>query len=117
MKFVLEEGDDETLVALRRGAPPYSEIIIVPAGLPHTKPRALNAALPLVRGDLVAVYDAEDIPDPEQLRRAAARFAVAPARLACLQARLAIDNIGDGWLVHGLMAQTPESHPVFLRAA
>lgn len=108
VKFVLEEGDDETLVALRRGAPPYSEIIIVPAGLPRTKPRALNAALPLIRGELVAVYDAEDIPDPEQLRRAAARFAVAPARLACLQARLAIDNIGDGWLAHGLMAQTPE---------
>ncbi|QAY95336.1 hypothetical protein CWB41_05960 [Methylovirgula ligni] len=107
VKFVLEDGDDATLAALRR-APPYSEIIIVPAGLPRTKPRALNAALPLVRGELVAVYDAEDIPDPQQLRRAAARFAVAPSRLACLQARLAIDNTGDGWLAHGLMAQTPE---------
>jgi glycosyltransferase XagB len=97
VKFVLEEGDDETLAMLRH-APSYSEIVIVPAGLPRTKPRALNAALPLIRGELVAVYDAEDIPDPQQLRRAAARFAVAPLRLACLQARLAIDNIGDGWL-------------------
>jgi glycosyltransferase XagB len=98
VKFVLEEADDETLLILRRRAPPYSEILTVPAGRPRTKPRALNAALPLARGDLIAVFDAEDIPDPQQLLRAAARFAVAPARLAGLQARLAIDNSGDGWL-------------------
>ncbi len=55
---------------------------------------------------MVAVYDAEDIPDPQQPRLAASRFAAAPARLACLQAQLAIDNIGDGWLPNCLMAQT-----------
>jgi hypothetical protein len=34
----------------------------------RTKPRALNAALPLARGALLTVYDAEDAPDPGQLR-------------------------------------------------
>jgi hypothetical protein len=110
VKLVLEQDDRETLGALQRlGVPPFCEVIVAPPGLPRTKPRALNVALPLLRGKFVAVYDAEDIPDPQQLRLAASRFAEAPARLACLQAQLAIDNIGDGWLPNGLMAQTPET--------
>lgn len=71
---------------------------MAPAGEPRTKPRALNVALPLLRGEFVTVFDAEDIPEPGQLRLAAERFAQAPPRLACLQARLAIDNFADGWL-------------------
>ena len=108
VKLVLEQCDRETLEALKRlGVPPFREVIVAPPGMPRTKPRALNVALPLLRGKFVAVYDAEDIPDPQQLRLAASRFAETPARLACLQAQLAIDNIGDGWLPNGLMAQTP----------
>jgi hypothetical protein len=100
VKLVVEPDDHETLNALRRnGVPPFCEVIVAPPGFPRTKPRALNVALPLARGELVAVYDAEDIPDPQQLRLSAARFAGASSTLACLQARLAIDNIGDGWLV------------------
>ena len=109
VKLILEQDDRETLEALQRlGVPPFCELIVAPPGAPQTKPRALNVALPLLRGKFVAVYDAEDIPDPQQLRLAASRFAAAPPRLACLQAQLAIDNIGDGWLPNGLMAQTPE---------
>ncbi len=74
------------------------EIIVAPPGFPRTKPRALNVALPLLRGELVAVFDAEDVPAPGQLREAAERFLHAPRRLACLQASLAIDNIDDSWL-------------------
>ena len=44
------------------------------------------------------MYDAEDEPEPDQLRKAAAAFAALPARIGCLQARLAIDNFRDGWL-------------------
>ncbi len=66
--------------------------------MPRTKPRALNLALPLLRGEYVAVFDAEDIPDPAQIRMAAERFAAAPETLACLQASLVIDNGEDGWL-------------------
>jgi cellulose synthase/poly-beta-1,6-N-acetylglucosamine synthase-like glycosyltransferase len=43
------------------------------------------------QGTLLTVFDAEDRPDPYQLRLAAARFATASPRVACLQARLAID--------------------------
>lgn len=108
IKFVIEEDDHETHASLRRTIPSWGyEIIVAPAGEPRTKPRALNVALPLLRGEFVTVFDAEDIPEPSQLRLAAERFAQAPRHLACLQARLAIDNLADGWLPHGIMAQTP----------
>jgi len=42
--------------------PATYEIVVAPAGWPRTKPRALNIALPLVRGELVVVFDAEDAP-------------------------------------------------------
>lgn len=107
-KFVIEEDDKETLVALlRAGHLPGCEIIVAPVGTPCTKPRALNVALPLVRGQFVAVFDAEDVPDPRQINLAAWRFAAAPQSLGCLQARLAIDNVGDGWLTRGILAETP----------
>jgi cellulose synthase/poly-beta-1,6-N-acetylglucosamine synthase-like glycosyltransferase len=73
------------------------EIVVAPPGPPQTKPRALNIALASARGELIVVYDAEDIPAPDQLRLAAARFA-ADKSVDCLQARLAIRNGGESWL-------------------
>ncbi len=98
-KFVVEEGDHETMEAIEAlSLPPNYEIVVAPAGAPRTKPRALNVALARARGSLIAVFDAEDSPDPGQLRLAAERFAAADARLGCLQARIAIDNPADSWL-------------------
>jgi glycosyltransferase XagB len=77
--------------------PARYEIVVAPPGLPATKPRALNVALPAARGALVVVYDAEDEPDPDQLRLAAARFAADPS-VGCLQGALTIENSGDSWL-------------------
>jgi glycosyltransferase XagB len=99
VKLVVEACDDDTLAVLRQlRLPPWCEIIVAPPGVPRTKPRALNVALPFCRGDLVAIFDAEDEPDPSQLRLAAATFARGTPDLVCLQARLCIDNAGDGWL-------------------
>ena len=94
--LLLAEADDAaTLAALAATPkPPFMRTVVVPPGVPRTKPRALNVGLALARGTLLTVYDAEDRPDPRQLRAAAARYASAPARLACLQGRLAITN-GD----------------------
>lgn len=99
IKLILEE-DDEPMVRHIRSLwlPRNFEIIVVPRGKPQTKPRALNYALYFARGELVTIYDAEDIPDPQQLRIAAETFAAAPARLACLQARLTYYNAGHNWL-------------------
>ncbi|HEV7439819.1 MAG TPA: glycosyltransferase, partial [Methylobacterium sp.] len=99
IKLVIEADDAGTAAAIAAEAlPPWFEVVVVPPGLPRTKPRALNAALPLARGACLVVYDAEDVPDPGQLRRAAARFVAGGPDLACLQGRLVIDNAADTWL-------------------
>jgi cellulose synthase/poly-beta-1,6-N-acetylglucosamine synthase-like glycosyltransferase len=99
VKFVLEADDAGTRNALSRLdlGPPF-EIIIAPAIGPRTKPKALNVALPLARGLYTAIYDAEDVPERDQLRRAVSAFQESDDRLACLQASLTIDNTADNWL-------------------
>jgi cellulose synthase/poly-beta-1,6-N-acetylglucosamine synthase-like glycosyltransferase len=96
---VAEAEDDETRAALARTRlPTFVEVVVAPPGEPRTKPRALNIALELARGAFTTVYDAEDVPHPNQLRLAVATFAAAGPEVACCQARLAIDNTEDGWL-------------------
>lgn len=91
--LVLESSDAETRAAAAAlDLPGCIRVILVPPGGPQTKPKALNYALQLARGDLVVVYDAEDRPEPGQLRIAATRFARSGPDLACLQARLNIYN-------------------------
>jgi len=99
IRLLVEEIDWGLRRALAaRELPPFMQVVIVPRGLPQTKPRALNIALSEARGELFAIFDAEDIPDPRQLRLAAARFLRSDAELVCLQAHLVIDNTEDGWL-------------------
>ena len=98
IKFIVEADDCETAATLARiPFPARFEVLTAPPGEPRTKPRALNVALPLARGSLLVVYDAEDVPEPGQLREAAARFARAPAGVAALQGRLLVDNPEDSW--------------------
>lgn len=93
--LALEDDNADTLIAfeplLDRDLHPHRHhmgVVRVPSGTPRTKPRALNLALNSACGDLVAIYDAEDIPAPSQLREAAAAFADLLAHIACLQAPL-----------------------------
>ena len=89
VKILLEEDDAETIAAvsaLPLGA--HMQLVYVPPAEPRTKPKALNYGLAAAIGEYVTVYDAEDRPDPLQLRRAVAVMQRAPKTLACLQARL-----------------------------
>ncbi|MCJ2050860.1 glycosyltransferase [Methylobacterium sp. J-070] len=104
IKLLLEADDADTASVLAGiPLPARFEVVTVPPGAPRTKPRALNAALPLARGALLTVYDAEDIPNPGQLRLAAALFARLPGSTACLQGRLVIDNADDSRLARAFV--------------
>ena len=113
--FVLEPDDRTTREAVSRLrlGPPFT-VVLAPATGPRTKPKALNAGLALARGSLVAVFDAEDRPEPDQLRAAAAAFVAGDARLACVQARLTIDNTSDSWLTRLFTAEYAALFDVFL---
>lgn len=112
IKFVVEADDPRTCAVLEahRGELAF-ELIEAPSIGPRTKPKALNAALPFARGTVTVVFDAEDRPEPNQLRRALAAFAKDVAfangsgELACVQARLAIDNANDSWLARLFTAE------------
>ncbi|MBH0238534.1 glycosyltransferase family 2 protein [Methylobrevis albus] len=94
IKIVLEVDDLATRAAAEEHCrAPHFEVLVVPHGRPATKPRALAYALAFCEGDIVAVFDAEDRPHPDQLLRAAEAFATGPADLGCVQARLEIDRI------------------------
>lgn len=87
IKLVLESVDTETIAAVRKLElrPPF-DVIIVPDRQPRSKPKALNYALAFARGDFVCVFDAEDVPDPDQLKRALAVFAAGGGKLAACKA-------------------------------
>jgi cellulose synthase/poly-beta-1,6-N-acetylglucosamine synthase-like glycosyltransferase len=95
IKFIVETRSPATIAAVEKilNHGPF-ELIAVPDQTPRTKPKALNYALPFIRGEHVVVYDAEDIPDPNQLRLAAEHFA-AELSVSCLQATLVIDNAAE----------------------
>ena len=99
IKILVETDDVESREALdSETLPSFFEVITCPPGKPRTKPRALNIGLAYAKGDCVVVFDAEDEPDPDQLRKTAAYFAQSDQTLGCIQARLAIDNAADSWI-------------------
>ena len=99
IKIVLESVDKATIEAASKlDFPGNVDLIVVPDREPRTKPKALNYALHFATGDLAVIYDAEDRPEPDQLRKAATVFHHAPPQLACLQARLDYFNAKENWL-------------------
>ncbi len=99
IKLISEESDAPMRRYLQSlGLEQPFEILTVPHAMPQTKPKALNYALQFARGEYVVVFDAEDIPERDQLRLAATQFHRAPATVACLQAKLAYYNAGENWL-------------------
>nr|WP_267127322.1 glycosyltransferase family 2 protein [Xanthomonas sacchari] len=99
VKLVLEADDTETIEAAKAlGLEAFFEIIRVPPSQPKTKPKACNYALRFARGQMLTIYDAEDKPEPDQLKRVVAAFRKSPVDVACIQARLNYYNADENWL-------------------
>ncbi|SEH93282.1 Glycosyltransferase, catalytic subunit of cellulose synthase and poly-beta-1,6-N-acetylglucosamine synthase [Mycolicibacterium rutilum] len=91
--LLLEADDDVTIEAARRCKESEAiTILLVPPADPRTKPKACNYGLHFATGDIVTIFDAEDLPEPLQLRRVVAAFAELPDDIACVQAKLAYHN-------------------------
>jgi cellulose synthase/poly-beta-1,6-N-acetylglucosamine synthase-like glycosyltransferase len=87
--LLCEEDDPETPDAIRAlNLPPHFRLVIVPDSQPKTKPKACNYGLTLARGEVTVIFDAEDRPDPDQLKKAIVAFSKAPPEVICLQAKL-----------------------------
>jgi cellulose synthase/poly-beta-1,6-N-acetylglucosamine synthase-like glycosyltransferase len=97
--LAVETEDSMTRQALAATAlPPWMRVIVVPAGRVKTKPRALNLALDHCRGSIIGIYDAEDAPEPDQIRKVVNRFHRRGPEVACVQGVLDYYNPRTNWL-------------------
>lgn len=99
VKLVVEADDVDMLSALGlMELPGNIDVVVVPVTQPRTKPKACNYALQFARGDYVVIFDAEDLPERDQLKKAVALFRRADPGLGCVQAKLNFHNSRQNWL-------------------
>ena len=122
MLLLLEADDQVTIDAAKAcGESDVITILLVPPAEPRTKPKACNYGLHFATGDVVTIFDAEDLPEPLQLRRVVAAFRDLPDDVACVQAKLVYHNghqnlltawftaeygLWFGYLLPGMMASS-----------
>jgi cellulose synthase/poly-beta-1,6-N-acetylglucosamine synthase-like glycosyltransferase len=97
--ILFEENDPEPRAAATAAAPgAHVRFMVVPAGDLQTKPKACNVGLLYAQGEHLVIYDAEDRPEPDQLKKAVLAFRRGPSRLACVQAALNYYNWNENFL-------------------
>ncbi|MEE6170264.1 MULTISPECIES: glycosyltransferase [unclassified Mycolicibacterium] len=121
--LLLLEADDQVTIdaAEACGESDVITILLVPPAEPRTKPKACNYGLHFATGDIVTIFDAEDLPEPLQLRRVVRAFRQLPDNVACVQAKLVYHNghqnlltawftaeyaLWFGYLLPGMMVST-----------
>lgn len=99
IKLLIEEDDDKTLNAVRNlDFPAVFEVIVVPFHMPKTKPKACNYGLHFSRGKFLTIYDAEDVPDTDQLKKVVALFSKLPDNYIVIQSALNYFNRNENFL-------------------
>lgn len=99
IKLVVEADDPDTINIIKSlNLPSRFEIVRVPPSDPRTKPKACNYALKFARGEFITIYDAEDEPDPAQLKQVMHVFKTGNEKLACVQCALNYYNSRENWL-------------------
>jgi cellulose synthase/poly-beta-1,6-N-acetylglucosamine synthase-like glycosyltransferase len=98
VKLLLEEDDVPTRAKIDEvfdQLPKCVEVIVCPkvsSHEPRTKPRACNHGLAKARGKYLVIFDAEDQPENDQLKKSIVVFQrlekAGKSRVACLQAKL-----------------------------
>jgi len=115
IKLLLEEDDQMTIDAVAAvDLPKCYDVIVVPDALPKTKPKACNHGLKRAKGDICVIYDAEDNPDPDQLKKVAWAFKHAPDDVACIQAKLNFYNPRQNLLTRWFTIEYSTTFDLFL---
>ena len=96
---LVEEEDHLTRDAfLGSQPPPNFHLVTIPKGAPQTKPRACNVGLFFATGEYLVIFDAEDAPDPDQLKKAVLAFRRGGRQTICVQAALSYFNADENAL-------------------
>ncbi|MBU3197711.1 glycosyltransferase [Clostridium estertheticum] len=99
IRLLVEEDDVEAQELLEsQNLKYYYTIIVVPHSLPKTKPKACNYGLINARGEYTVIYDAEDRPDLDQLKKVYLAFARSPDSCCCIQGKLNYYNSNQNML-------------------
>lgn len=89
IKILMEEDDTETIQRFYElNLPPHFKATIVPGSQPRTKPKACNYGLIHAKGEYIVIFDAEDRPDRDQLKKAVVAFEKSDPQVVCIQAKL-----------------------------
>jgi len=97
--ILIEQEDTLTRDALAKASPPPNfHVVTIPKGAPQTKPRACNVGLFFATGEFLVIYDAEDTPDPDQLKKAYLAFRRGGDKTVCIQASLNYFNADENTL-------------------
>lgn len=98
--IVLLECDDIESIATFKNmsVPNYMRMLVVPDSIPKTKPKACNYGLGHAKGEFMVIFDAEDIPDPMQLKKAYLGFKTLGPHVKCIQAKLNFYNSNQNLL-------------------
>lgn len=106
VKLLFEEDDIECIEKIKYiKLPKYVQVLIVPDSQPKTKPKACNYGLAFAKGEYIVVYDAEDIPDRLQLKKAVIAFNKVDRKVVCLQAKLNYHNTHQNILTRFFTAE------------
>lgn len=104
--LLLEGNDNQTIERARSlNLPSYFEIVVVPHSMPKTKPKACNYGLTKATGEYCVIYDAEDVPDKDQLKKAVVAFRKIGTRAVCIQAKLNFYNPHQNILTRAFTAE------------
>ena len=98
-KLLIESDDEMTYNAIREMKFPTNfEPVIITYAQPKTKPKACNYGLYFSKGKYLTIYDAEDIPDSDQLKQTYKLFQKLPEDYIAIQCALNYFNKNENFL-------------------
>lgn len=112
---ILEREDHETLDAVKESIEETNlEVEIIFNGIKKGKPSALNAGLKKAKGEIITIYDAEDAPERDQLKKVVRYFNL-HLDVACVQAKLNYYNTHQSILTKLFTIEYSSWFDIYLR--